>query len=302
MALIRPHMLKNLGSLRLFYDKFHLKQNSNHLSSKSSKHPVSCKVALITGGSVGIGYAFAKSMLQCGLKGVVLGDVREEDGEKAAEEFNETFGEDRAFFLKCDVTKEGELENLFECCMDKYQAIDIVINNAGLLQDKYWSLEIDVNVKGVIHGTLLGFEYMGKHKKGKGGSIVNVASIYGLQQAHGCPVYNGTKGFVIRFTDAMSNEYYEKLTGVKVFTICPGVTDTNMIDESAKYGLQGFGDVGKILSDALAHLPSQPAEACGDCLLKMLCADQNGSIYVIEESECYQVKLPDRHSLRVCDD
>ena len=44
------------------------------------------------------------------------------------------------------------------------------------------------------------------------------------------------------------------------------------------------------------------AEACGRCLLKMLCADENGSIWVIEESECYEVKLPDRHTLRGCDD
>lgn len=113
----------------------------------------------------------------------------------------------------------------------------------------------------MVAGTLFGFHYMGRHgkfEKGRGGVIVNVSSVYGLQQAYGCPVYNGTKAFGIRFSNAMSHKYYEELTGVKVFTICPGVTETNMIDESSKYALEEFEDLGKHLSDGLANLPPQP--------------------------------------------
>ncbi|XP_064211784.1 alcohol dehydrogenase-like [Tribolium castaneum] len=270
----------------------------------SGGNPVECKVAVITGGAIGIGVACAKSLLENGARGVMLGDIREKEGKELAAELNKTYGKDKALFMKCDVTKKDEFENLFKCTYQRFPSMDIVINNAGLLQDKYWPLELAVNVNGLVQGTLFGFHYMGKHgkhEKGRGGVIVNMASIYGLQQAYACPVYNGTKGFVIRFSNAMSHEYYEKMTGVKVLTMCPGVTDTNMIDESSTYALDGFGDLGKLVSEGLANLPPQPASACGDCLIKMLCSGENGGIWVIEESECYKVRLPDRQTLRVCD-
>lgn len=99
---------------------------------------------------------------------------------------------------------------------------------------------------------------MGKHKKGKGGIIVNVASIYGLQSAWTCPVYCGSKHFIIGLGKCFSNEYYEKLTGVKVLTICPGVTDTDMITEAKESALQGFGELGTLLANALGSSPTQP--------------------------------------------
>lgn len=104
----------------------------------------------------------------------------------------------------------------------------------------------------------MGFDYMGKHKKGRGGIIINVASIYGLQSAWACPIYCGTKHFIIGLNRCFSNEYYEKLTGVKVLTICPGVTDTEMISEAKKSALEGFGDVETHLAKALGCLPTQP--------------------------------------------
>lgn len=116
---------------------------------------------------------------------------------------------------------------------------------------------INVNVAALVRGTLLGLEYMGKHKKGKGGHIINVASIYGLQGLSGSPIYCGTKHFVIGFSRSIGDKYYGQLTGVKVMTVCPGVTDTSMIAEMAEFGLKGFGDVGQMLADQLGAAETQ---------------------------------------------
>lgn len=98
---------------------------------------------------------------------------------------------------------------------------------------------------------------MGKHNNGRGGTIVNVASILGLQEFHGAPVYTGTKHFVVGFSRSFGHEYYECLTGVKVHAICPGVTPTTLVNEAKPFALEGFGDVGQILTDGLASLPNQ---------------------------------------------
>ncbi|RZC33904.1 adh short, KR and/or NAD binding 4 domain containing protein [Asbolus verrucosus] len=246
MGNIAKELVEGLGSMP--------EQHNRSMSSS----PVECKVALITGGAIGIGLAIAKSVLRCGARGVMLGDIKEKEGQKAVCELSKEYGENKVCFMKSDVTKKADNEKLFKVAMDKFKSIDIVVNNAGLLHDKDWELEIDVNMKGLVHGTLLGFQHMGKHKNGEGGVIINIASVYGLQQAHGCPVYNGSKYFVIGFSKAMSHKYYEELTGVKVLTMCPGVTETQLIEDAASTALEGFGDVGKILKDGLDALPAQP--------------------------------------------
>lgn len=109
-----------------------------------------------------------------------------------------------------------------------------------------------------MRGTLLGFKYMGKNEGGKGGVIVNIASILGLQPLSGCPVYVGTKHFVIGFDRSFGTQLYFDKTGVKVLTMCPGVTDTPLISEAGQKPLDQYQEVGTLLHQELQSLPKQP--------------------------------------------
>lgn len=98
---------------------------------------------------------------------------------------------------------------------------------------------------------------MGKNNGGKGGVIVNIASILGLQELDGCPIYVGTKHFVVGLNRSLGTPYFYNLTGIKFLTMCPGVTDTPLISEAGKFALQGFPDLGRTLATSLGALPEQ---------------------------------------------
>lgn len=99
---------------------------------------------------------------------------------------------------------------------------------------------------------------MGKDQGGKGGVVVNIASILGLQELSGCPVYVGTKHFVVGLDRSFGSPLFFDKTGVKVLTMCPGVTDTPLISEVGHKPLPGFEEFGKVLDGQLGSLPAQP--------------------------------------------
>lgn len=109
----------------------------------------------------------------------------------------------------------------------------------------------------VSRGTLLGFEYMGKDNGGRGGVIVNIASILGMQPLAGCPIYVGTKHFVVGLSRSFGTPFYYNRSGILVLTMCPGVTDTPLISEAGHHALPDT-NTGKLLAQELGALPAQP--------------------------------------------
>lgn len=101
-------------------------------------------------------------------------------------------------------------------------------------------------------------KYMGAHEcRGKGGVVINVSSILGISPFSGSPVYTGSKHFVVGFTRAIGSKHYYDLTKVKVMTIGPGLTDTNLVSESKKLAMKDFGDLSKVFDQELLSLPIQ---------------------------------------------
>lgn len=101
-------------------------------------------------------------------------------------------------------------------------------------------------------------KYMGKDMGGRGGVVVNIASILGLQPLAGCPIYTGTKHFVVGFDRSIGTPFYFNRTGIKVLTMCPGVTDTPLISEAGSRALERREDVSREVVRGLTALPPQP--------------------------------------------
>ncbi|KAL0132630.1 hypothetical protein PUN28_000411 [Cardiocondyla obscurior] len=181
------------------------------------------KTVMITGAARGIGYEFVKVLLGNGAKNVAVVDLPTSDGQNTTAALAKEF-DNRAVFFACDVTNADELKDTFEKIVDEFKGLDIFINNAGMLNDKYWEQTIDLNVKALIRGSLLAFDHMAKHKGGKGGVVLNIASIVGLHPDSFFPMYSATKHAVLGFSQSLA-ETYDK-TGVRVVIMCPGVTTT----------------------------------------------------------------------------
>jgi len=256
------------------------------------------KTALVTGAATGIGLEYVKALLKNGAQNVAVCDVDIRKGENAVRELQTEYGADRVIFIKTDVTNVAELEDAFKKTHATFKALDIVINNAGILDDGRWELQIAINVNAVVRGTLLGLQYMGKDQGGKGGVVVNIASILGLAPLAGAPVYVATKHAVIGLTRSFGLPYHFDRTGVRVVAMCPGVTDTPLISEAHRRQLQE--DWGDEAGRELDELPKQKPESVAKGMIHLIEKGSSGSIWVAEGGEpVYEVNIPDRQTLRV---
>ncbi|XP_023943578.2 15-hydroxyprostaglandin dehydrogenase [NAD(+)] [Bicyclus anynana] len=184
------------------------------------------KVAVITGGADGLGLAMVKSFLQKGAKLVISLDINEEQGKASEAALKSEYGNDRVVFYKCNV--QTDLEAIFDKIIAEYKAIDILINNAGVLDELNIRRTIEVNTIALMEWTMKFYEQMRTDKGGKGGTIINVSSIYGFRVLPYIPYYHGSKFAVIGFSKSIGHEDNFKKSGVRVVTLCPGLTHTNM--------------------------------------------------------------------------
>ncbi|KAJ8960195.1 hypothetical protein NQ318_003919 [Aromia moschata] len=257
------------------------------------------KVALVTGGATGIGLATSMELLKNGLKGVVIADMDPSKGEAAVNQMIKEFGAKKAVFITTDVTQKDELEAAFRTTLSTFGSLDIVINNAGIMNDANWELQIAINCNAMVQGLLFGIKYMGTNNGGKGGVMVNVSSVMGLQQLEGSPVYAATQHFTIGLDRSFGTPYFYKKTGIKYLTMCPGITDTEMVSQAGKLTLEGFPDLGKVLLDELTSMGKQSVANVAKGMMLLITNGENGSMYVAEGNKpAYEIEIPNRATFR----
>ena len=193
------------------------------------------KTAVITGASSGIGRRIALAYAERGCN-VVIADVDEKprDGDiPAATEIRDRFGVD-ATFVHCDVTKSADIDAAMSAA-DDFGGVDIMVNNAGIFAsqpfvevtaDDYRKL-MSINVDGVFFGAQAAAKGMLDH--GRGGSIINVSSVAGLQGSAPFSTYCTSKGAVRLLTMALAAELGPH--GIRVNALHPGIIATSMTTE-----------------------------------------------------------------------
>ncbi|WP_051655213.1 SDR family NAD(P)-dependent oxidoreductase [Deinococcus marmoris] len=186
------------------------------------------RVALVTGASSGIGRATARALAAGGAQ-VIVADVDLDAGEDTARAIRAEGG--TAHFIACDVADPEQVRALLERTVATCGHLDILINNAGIsggaqrlheLEVDDWDRVMAVNLR----GPFLCAKYALPHLMDRRGTIVNVASTYGLIGAPQAPAYCASKGGVINLTRQLAVDYGP--SGVRVNAVCPGYVDTDM--------------------------------------------------------------------------
>ncbi|WP_233647872.1 SDR family NAD(P)-dependent oxidoreductase [Streptomyces sp. BSE6.1] len=218
------------------------------------------RTALVTGAASGIGLATARR-LGAGGANVVVADFNAEGAEKAAADL--TAQGVRAAAVELDVTRPESVEAAVAFAVDTYGGLDLAVNNAGIGGPSAPTGEYDVEAyQRVIRTNLDGVFYSMRYElpallaTGRGGAVVNVASILGSVGFAGSPAYVAAKHGVVGLTKAAAAEYAAR--GVRINAVGPGFIDTPLLktmDEAAYKGLVALHPAGRLgRSEEVAEL------------------------------------------------
>jgi gluconate 5-dehydrogenase len=208
------------------------------------------KTAIVTGATKGIGFAIARALIAAGVN-VSISARNEGEVKMAVAELNE-LGDGRCVGFVCDVRDEAQVKSFFANTVDALGGVDILVNNAGTVwggpvEDvplEGWQKVVDVNLTGVFLFSQAAGRVM---IDGDGGSIVNIASVAGLQggppEIMNAIPYNTTKGGVIAFTRDLATKWARH--GIRVNAIAPGWFPSDM----ANFVLDQHGD------ELVKHVP-----------------------------------------------
>ncbi|WP_217587106.1 SDR family NAD(P)-dependent oxidoreductase [Lentibacillus saliphilus] len=209
------------------------------------------KVAIVTGGSSGIGEWTVREMVKEGAK-VVIADINEELGQKLADELNQD-GKHTVFQF-VDVSKEDDIVSMVNRAEAEFGKLDIIFSNAGIgamhpsteLDYEDWQRIISINLDGVFLCAKHAIKAM---QKTGGGSVINCSSILGHVGQAATAAYTAAKGGVTNLTRALAVEYAKE--NIRVNAICPGYVDTPILDgvepemKEALISLHPIGRLGR---------------------------------------------------------
>ncbi|MGH7834903.1 MAG: SDR family NAD(P)-dependent oxidoreductase [Candidatus Binatia bacterium] len=218
------------------------------------------KTAIVTGGGSGIGRAVASAVAREGAQ-VAIADIAVENANKVAAEIKGQNG--RALTCRVDLSQGAQVQSMVKSVLDQLGRIDILINCAGwdrlepFIQstEETWDKIIAINFKSVLHTTKAVLPHMIERSSGK---IVNIASDAGRVGSSWEAVYSGTKGAIIAFSKTLAREVARHKINVNV--ICPGMTDTPLLDAIRRQSEQTAKIVDAVIKATPFRRAAKPEE------------------------------------------
>jgi NAD(P)-dependent dehydrogenase (short-subunit alcohol dehydrogenase family) len=261
------------------------------------------KVAVVTGAASGIGHALAARCVQEGMQ-VVLADIEASALAEAARKLD--IGETDVLAVKTDVSKANEVEALAHKTLDRFGAVHLLFNNAGVIRGGLlwehslsdWEWIMNVNLWGVIHGVRVFVPIM--LAQDVPCHMVNTASIAGLLAPPKQGIYNVTKHGVVAITETLYRELAERNAKLKVSVLCPSHVRTRIYDAERNRPpvYREGGAAGPMPQQELDAIWSEVAEQYKD-LGGMLSADHiaNCTFDAIRDEQLYILTHPELNPL-----
>ncbi len=191
------------------------------------------KVAIVAGGTSGIGRAVARKLATEGARVVICSD-REDQVEEALAELREEGLEVSG--RRADVTSSADMKRLMDFATETYGGVDVLVNSAGVqrygtvveTEEEVWDEVLDVNLKGIYLASKHAIPQM---RERGGGAIVNLSSVQAFASQKGVAAYTASKGAINALTRAMALDHAEE--NIRVNAVCPASVDTPMLRWSA---------------------------------------------------------------------
>ena len=228
-------------------------------------------VALVSGGSRGIGRGIALRLAREGVKVGVNYNTGAAQAREVVEEITSADGE--AIALQADVSDQSQVTDMVGSLLEKWERIDILVNNAGIRKDRLlmrmtteeWDSAINVNLKGAFFCTKAVLPYMARQRRGR---IINMSSVVGVAGNPGQANYSASKAGLIGLTKTVAKEMARR--NITANALAPGYIITAMVEELSE----------ELQAQVLARVPmgrlGTPADIAG--LVAFLCSDEAGYI------------------------
>ncbi len=194
------------------------------------------KVAIVTGGALGIGRGAVLAFAESGAQ-VVIADVNEEAGRQTAADAKDLGS--GGLFVPADVARSADCQRVVAESVSTFGRVDVLVNNVGVqpndsyknveqISEDTWDRILDVNLKSAF---LMSKYAIPEMRKQGGGAIINTASVQGLQSQPLVPAYAASKGGILSLTRQMALDYASE--NIRVLAVCPGAIDTPLVRTQA---------------------------------------------------------------------
>ena len=219
---------------------------------------LSNQMAIVTGGGSGIGRAFTEALALAGAK-VVIASRRSEVLRRAADEINAKLAAERVFPYEFDIRDRRQIEELVAEVFERWQAIDVLINNSGLavpetveeITDEGWDTVMETNLRGVMQLVRAVLPHM---RSNDFGDIVNMSSQAGKHGYADVPSYCASKFGLLGYAEALRDHVRKIGANIRVFNFCPGLVDVENTgpDQIPREGFIHVGNMARTLMYALS--------------------------------------------------
>ena len=220
--------------------------------------PIFEQVAIVTGGGTGIGRAFTEALAGAGAK-VVIASRRADVLSRAAEETNATLDSERVFPYELDIRDRNQIDELVRAVFERWQAIDLLINNSGLavpetveeITDEGWETVMETNLRGVMQLVRAVMPHM---RANDFGDIVNVSSQAGKHGYGDVPSYCASKFGLLGYAEALRDDVRKTGANIRVFNFCPGLVDVENTgpDQEPRQGFIHVANLARTLMYVLS--------------------------------------------------
>ncbi|XP_055713504.1 alcohol dehydrogenase 1-like [Phlebotomus papatasi] len=247
------------------------------------------KSALVTGASGAIGGAICEELLKNGIKYLAVLDMNSQEP-KILNDWKKTYPSVIIKYFQVDVTSREELEKCYSEFTKAVPSLDIMINCAGIFNEKDPTRVVNVNLNGVIESTRIAIDHMRIDTgKGKGGTIINISSSVVINLYSFSPAYCASKFGVVAYTRALAHG--RDHLGIKFLVLCPSGTDSELFDRvfSTDYL---FLTTEEAVSMFKKHFPTQSPSEVGQAAVEIMQNGKSGSVWTILNGKLSEEQLP----------
>ena len=219
---------------------------------------LSDQVAIVTGGGSGIGRALTEALAREGVR-VVIASRRTDVLRSTAREINEALSAERVFPYEFDIRDRAQIDELARDVFERWQAIDVLINNSGLavpetveaVTDEGWDTVIETNLRGVMQLVRAVLPHM---RQNDFGDIVNISSQAGKHGYADVPSYCASKFGLLGYAEALRDDVRKTGANIRVFNFCPGLVDVENTrpDQAPRAGAIHVANMARTLMYALS--------------------------------------------------